>query len=342
MESQRFHGISLATATANSSIVATVAGHRVDGRPFQDLLCKKGLFITLRSGCIILCLQVVFATMATAGPNRACNVNPETEDSLENYAVYNHAHQEFDQNAGGSETNHCYARACAGSFETYVDCEGVITILATGSGTWIRTWGLAANDWWQRTINITGSSNPRFRYKGKCEMKVTAETSRIDIPPSGDVFARANGMLYMDANGAKIANDDKECMSGTKNLDDINKPAIQAGAYTFNGVANAGYAEVPGTTANPPVALRTVAVDTGWSTFAVQGDGGSLTLKIFSFGLVKCKVPDNWCWARARVKHDSYVTPTNDWEVYVECWDDDDPAAPVLIQPTYNWTDWGN
>lgn len=269
--------------------------------------------------------------------------NRNSED--ENKTAYATIHDDgaFDEDAGGSQTNHGYVKAARNSYTTYINAEIVIWYVATG-GSWTRHYGLYGYDTWDREFTITGCECPRFVYTAKVASTVTAKAQLTGEVETGDVYARASGMLKFEVDGVVVGQSDKECLAGTKDLDNINTPEIADGSYSYPipGGEKHGLAAHYETEGDPAVAEQTMSIFVP----AATKNGGKLNLNIRSWAMVKVRVPSNYGWGHASVKHKFYTTDfatNDDWEVKVEAWDDDDPDNPIRIKAElYFWTKWGD
>ena len=166
------------------------------------------------------------------------------------------------------------------------------------------------------------------------------------------MYASARGTLRIKIDDVTVAQDTREVMAGTVDLDHADEPDIVTGAYEYGGQADGGYAKqkVAGDGTNPAEAQLDVAVN----LLKTAKLGLNLKVYIRSFALVQVRVPTSHGWGQALVKHNSYPPPDHtgkyagfsgtgnqDWSVIVVAWDLDDPSKEILIK-TFSWINWGD
>jgi hypothetical protein len=274
-----------------------------------------------------------------AGPNRDVSV-AGTESEWENRSLFPDVHGDasFDQNGGGSLTNHGSVKAAKDSYTTYI-ADIAIWYLPAG-GPWIRHYGLYGFDTWDRELTITGCEASHFVYSAKVGSTVKAEAKLNALIEGGDIYARATGMLRLTVDGSAVVSD-KECLAGTRDLDKADKPEIVDGTYEYpagSGEQNGKAAHYEAGSDVTAVAEQTLSIDVP----ATTKTGSTLRLNIRSWAAVRVRVPTENGWGQATVKHRYYtidMTGNDDWEVVVQVWDDDDPAVRFH---TYSWTAWGD
>lgn len=305
--------------------------------------------------CVVVAVLCLASQLLHAGPDRKATVVGETKGGAQNLAFpgYEHRDKEFDQNAGGSLTNHGYLLADLDSFKSYVNGEVVIWYIASG-GDWVRKYGLFASDTWHRPIQIENCEIARFVYSASATVRASAEAALTQGGhETGDIFACASAGLTFKVDNAIVASDSRQAMAGTRNLEQKDRPIIVSGPYEYEGKKDGGQAKakVANDGANPAKA----EIDARVSHPKTTKNSLSIKFDIHSYGDTRVNVTEtDYGWGRARVKHNAYPRPhtsgkyagngidaNQHWTVIVEAWDDDDPDTPVMIEE-FAWKNWGD
>ncbi len=275
-----------------------------------------------------------------AGPNRDVEAHNATQIGADNIAVdgYPNGSIEWDNNANGSLTHHAYLRVAKNDFKTYVNGEIILTYIASGGG-WARNYGLYGYDGWTRPIQIKFCEAGRFDYKASSCLLISAEAALTGAIESGDIYARAEALMFIKVDEVKKAESSREVLAGTKDLDHDTEPDVVSGPYSYGGKENGGQvkAKVAGDGASPAKAELNVTI----AVPLTQKHGLDLKVQIHSWARLRVRVPTSYGWGRAKVKHSSY--PGQDdgqlatkfhgtadpdhapWSVEVTAWDMDDP-----------------
>lgn len=293
--------------------------------------------------CVLAIMLSVVASALCAGPQRNARAT-ETHDTKENVALYQGQRSDpLNEDDGRQISNYCYVTAAKNSPVTWVRAEGVIYQIPT-TVRYTRNYSLMGWDECERDVTITGCEVGRFVYSAKVGMTVTAEVAHLGIVPAGDVFAKAQGWARVSVDGIVKATKVRECKAGANELESTAspQPAIVSGAYSVDGDPQAGLAVKKDVSLNPRTAKAelVLALDHG-----SRKSGLTLKLKYKSLALVAMQVPTEWGWALVKVVHKNYPGGTSvgddGWMVTVDCWDMDDPDAPIHFKQ-FEWIKWGN
>lgn len=284
-----------------------------------------------------------FAPTMAAGPNRKAEEFYKQESKTENRTrggVYTNQSVKLDE----SINNKCSVTVGAGD-KTWVLAEGVIQIVPS-TVRYTRNYGLYGYDSMIRLFIITGCEVSRWVVSASIGMEVKAEVALTGgLNETGDVFALAHGLAFVEVNGVLLKADVRECVAGTRNLETNPVQDLVAGTSDI-GYMDKNYPDARKTsvkvandgnrTVSAELTLRLNIPDTEY-------DGPTLYLFYRSWAMVGLRVPATNGWALAYVKHHNY-DPTgmnaNSWKVTAEAWDDDDPDDPIRIK-TFKFSPWG-
>lgn len=298
---------------------------------------------SLLPALVVLLGCAIFAATMSAGPNRKAEEFYKLDFKTDNQArggVYTNQAVKLDE----SINNRCSVSVGAGE-QTWVLADGVIQIIPTPFR-YTRNYGLFGYDGMMRLFLITGCEVSRWEVSATISMDLKAEVALTNgVNESGDVFALAHGLVYVEVNGALVKADVRECIAGTRNLETTPVQDLVAG-YSSIRFLDKDYPDARKTsvkvandgksTVSAALTLRLDIPDTAYS-------GPTLYLRYRSCAMIGLQVPTTHGWALAYVKHHNY-DPTgmgaNSWNVKAVAWDDDDPDNLVRIN-TFEYSPWG-